>query len=179
VVKICLSAALVTCLFLLIAAGCGSGGNAPSEHPKQELARWYKGVEDGVAAMEQKQRGFTQFQVAGQPPARAGLIALSPAGVKAGESARGAAEQLDAATALTPEEASGLYCYFFAFYVDLESSPDEREFEVVISNLVKAKLPPEASPAEVHESADALREAMIEAEKARGQGPEVAAAVFC
>lgn len=170
---------MVTCLLLTIVAGCGSGGDAPNEHPKQELGQWYKGVEESVAAMEQKQRGFTQFQVAGQPPAKSALIALSPAGVKAGEIARGAAEQLDAATALTPKEAAGLYCYFFAFYVDLESSPDEKEFEVVIANLVKADLRPSTSPAEVHQSADALRKAMIEAEKTGGQGPEVAAAVFC
>jgi hypothetical protein len=168
----------VTCLSLASIAGCGSGGDETNGNPKQELVQWYKGVEKSVAATEQKQRDFTKFHVS-RPPAQSDLVKLNPAGAKAGETAKGAAGQLDAATALTPEEASGLYCYFFAFYVDLESSPDEKEFELVILNLVKTKLPPSASAGEVHESADALREAMIEAEKAGGRGPEVAAAIFC
>jgi hypothetical protein len=171
-------AVVVTCLLLAIIAGCGSGGDETSGNPKHELGRWYKGVEKSVAAMEQKQRGFTKFQVT-QPPAKGGLVGLSPAGVRAGEAAKDAADRLDSATALTNEEAAGLYCYFFAFYVDLDSSPDEKEFEVVIFNLVKARLGPSASPAEVHQSADALRGAMIAAEKAGGRSPEVAAAIFC
>jgi hypothetical protein len=177
-VKKCLSAAVVACLLLALIAGCGSGGDETSGNPKRELGQWYKGVEESVAAMEQKQRGFTQFHVR-RPPAQGDLAELSPAGIQAGETAKGAAEQLEAATGLTRKEAAGLYCYFFAFYVDLESSPDKKEFEEVIFNLVKANLSASASPAEVHESADALREAMIETEKAGGRGPEVAAAVFC
>jgi len=129
--------------------------------------------------MERKQRGFTRFHVAGQPPAKSDLLELSPTGVEAGETARDAASQLDAATDLTGEEAAGLYCYFFAFYVDLESSPDKEEFEVVIFNLVKARVSPSATQAEVNRSADALREAMIKAEKRGGRAAEVAAAVFC
>ena len=127
--------------------------------------------------MEQKQRGFTHFKV-DQPPPQSDVAHLSSAGAKAGKTAAGAADRLDAATALSSAEAAGLYCYFFAFYVDLESTPDEREFEVVIDNLVKAKASASSS-AEVGESADALREAMVEAEKADGRGPEVAAAGFC
>lgn len=174
----------VICVFLasLLLAGlgaCGSAGESTApKDPAKELARWFKGVEEAVARMEQKQRGFTQFEVDQAPPKK-DLVGLSPAGAKAGETALGAAEQLDAATALSSDEAAGLYCYFFAFYVDLESSPDEEEFEVVINNLVKAELPASSSAAEVGESADALREAMIEAEKAGGRGPEVAAAGFC
>jgi len=172
-----LAVALI-CLALTGVAGCGSGADETTANPKQELRQWFAEVEESVAKMEQKQRGFTQFHVS-RPPAKGELIGLSAAGVKAGETARSAAEHLDASTALTPEEAAGLYCYFFAFYVDLESSPDEKEFEVVIFNLAQARLSPAASPGDVHESADALREAMIEAEKAGGRGPEVAAAVFC
>jgi hypothetical protein len=150
----------------------------PPEDPVKELTHWFKGVEAAVTRMEEKQSGFTQFRV-DTPPAKSGLVAISPGGAKAGETGKGAADQLDAATALTAEEAAGLYCYFFAFYVDLESSPDEKEFEVVIANLVKASLPSSASAAEVRKSADALRKAMLEAEKAGRQGPEVAAAIFC
>jgi hypothetical protein len=174
----------VICVVLasLLLAGlgaCGSGGESTAlQNPAKELARWFKGVEAAVARMEQKQRGFTQFKV-DQPPPKRDLAGLSPTGAKAGETALGAAEQLDASTALSSDEAAGLYCYFFAFYVDLESSPDEKEFEVVINNLVKTELSASSSPAEVGESADALREAMIEAEKAGGRGPEVAAAGFC
>jgi hypothetical protein len=170
----------LVCLLLADLAGCGSDreSTAPPEDPGKELARWFKGVEAAVARMEQKQRGFTQFEVA-QPPPASGLAKLSPAGAKAGETALDAAEQLDAATPLSSDEAAGLYCYFFAFYVDLESSPNEAEFEVVIENLVKTKLPTSSSAAEVGESADALHKAMIEAEKAGGDGPEVAAAGFC
>jgi hypothetical protein len=166
-------------LLLAGLGACGSGGGSTEpQDPAKELARWFKGVEEAVARMEQKQRGFTQFEVDRAPPKRA-LVGLSPAGAKAGETALGAAEQLDAATALSSDEADGLYCYFFAFYVDLESSPNEDEFEVVIDNLMKRKLPASSSAAEVGESADALREAMIEAEKAGGRGSEVAAAGFC
>jgi hypothetical protein len=168
----------LACLLLGGLDGCGNGGDetVPSEDPVKELAHWFHGVEAAVTRMEEKQSGFSQFRV-GAPPAKSGLVAISPAGAKAGETAKGAAEQLDAATALTAAEAAGLYCYFFAFYVDLESSPDEKEFEVVINNLVKPSF--SASAAEVRESADALRKAMLEAEKAGGQGPEVAAAIFC
>jgi len=169
----------VTCLLLAGVVGCGSGGDGASGNPKQELRQWFAHVEKSVATMEQKQRGFTQFAVAGHPPARAELLELSPAGVEAGETAGDAAAQLDAATALTREETAGLYCYFFAFYADLESSPDKVEFEVVISNLVKTRLSPSATQAEVSRSADALREAMIEAEKRGARAAEVAAAVFC
>ena len=159
--------------------GCGSGGDETAAgNPKQELARWYVGVEAAVAEMEAKQRGFTRFRVS-EPPAQAALVGLSPAGIEAGEVAKGATAQLDASTTLSAEEASGLYCYFFAFYVNLESSPDKEEFEVVILNLVKSDLLPSASPKEIHASADALRRAMIEAEKAGGRGPEAAAAIFC
>ncbi len=168
----------MTCLLLASIAGCGSSGDETSGNPKRELGRWYKGVEESVAAMEQKQRGFTHFHVS-RPPAQSDLAKLSPAGMQAGETAKGAAEQLDAATDLTPREAAGLYCYFFAFYVDLESSPDEKEFELVIKNLVKADPSSSASVAEVRESADALRKAMLGAEKAGKPGPEVAAAIFC
>jgi hypothetical protein len=169
----------LACLLLAGLSGCGSGGESTAPRdPAKELARWFKGVEEAVARMEQKQRGFTQFDVHRAPPKR-GLVGLSPAGAKAGETALGAADQLDAATTLSSDEAAGLYCYFFAFYVELESSPDEDEFEVVIDNLVKRKLPASSSAAEVGESADALREAMIEAEKAGGRGSEVAAAGFC
>jgi hypothetical protein len=173
------SAAAVICLLLAGAAGCGSGGDETTGNPKQELRQWFSSLEASVAKMEQRQRGFTRFRVAGQPPEKSDLLKLDPAGVEAGETAGGAAKQLDAATALTREEAGGLYCYFFAFYVDLESSPDKKEFEVVISNLVKTRLSSSATQAEVNRSADALREAMIEAEKRGEQGTEVAAAVFC
>lgn len=128
--------------------------------------------------MEAKQRDFTLFSVS-EPPPKEEIVQLSPAGAKAGETGAEATDQLDTATALTPDEAAGLYCYFFAFYVDLESSPDEEEFEVVIHNLVKTRLRSSASPDEVRESAAKLRKAMIAAEKAGGRGPEVAAAVFC
>jgi hypothetical protein len=170
----------LACLLLAGPTGCGSGGEstAAPEGPGKGLARWFKGVEAAVARMEQKQRGFTQFAVA-QPPPKGDLAKLSPAGSKAGETAAGAAAQLDAATTLSGEEAAGLYCYFFAFYANLESSPDEGEFEVVIANLVKAKLSASSSAAAVGDSADLLREAMIEAEKAGGRAPEVAAAAFC
>jgi hypothetical protein len=170
----------LACLLLWGLGGCGGGGEAtaPPINPAKELAQWFKSVEAAVTRMEEKQSGFTQFQVS-RPPAKSGLVALSPAGAKAGEGAKGAADQLDAATTLNAEEAAGLYCYFFAFYVDLESSPDEKEFEVVINNLVKANLTSSASAAEVRESADALRMAMLEAEKTGGRGPEVAAANFC
>jgi hypothetical protein len=170
---------VVLCLLVAGLDACGSGGESTApKDPAKELARWFKGVEEAVARMEQKQRGFTQFKVDQAPPKR-NLVALSPAGAKAGETALGAAEQLDAATALSGDEAAGLYCYFFAFYVDLESSPDEEEFEVVINNLVKTKLLASSAAADVGESADALREAMIKAEKAGGRGAEVAAAGFC
>jgi hypothetical protein len=172
------SAAAVTCLLLASAIGCGSGGDETSENPTRELRRWFTGVEKSVAEMEQKQRGFTQFKV-DQPPLKSDVVELSSAGDRAGETAKGAADQLDAATALTSEEAAGLYCYFFAYYVDLGSSPDKEEFELVIFNLVKARLLPSASPAEIHRSADALREAMTAAEKAGGRATEVAAAGFC
>jgi hypothetical protein len=158
--------------------GCGSGGDESGGNPRQELRQWYAGVQQAVTAMERKQRGFTQFRVS-EPPQKSGIVKLSPAGGAAGETAAGAAARLDAATALSSDEAAGLYCYFFAFYVDLESSPDKEEFEVVILNLVKARLSPSASPDEVHESAATLREAMIAAEQAGGRGGEVAAAVFC
>jgi hypothetical protein len=171
-------AALLVCLILVGAIGCGSGGGKTSEDPKRELRQWYSGVEESVAAMEAKQRGFTQFSVK-EPPERSGVVPLSPAGAKAGEVAADAATRLDAATTLTAEEAAGLYCYFFAFYVDLEFSPDEEEFKTVILNLVKTSLSPSASPRKVRGSAAALREAMIAAEKAGGRGPEVAAAIFC
>lgn len=173
------SAAAAICLLLAGLTGCGSSRDERSGSPKRELQRWYTGVEDSVAAMEAKQRGFTRFQVS-EPPEKDAIVPLNPAGAKAGETAAEAAARLDAATALTPDEAAGLYCYFFAFYVDLESSPDEEEFEVVILNLVKPRLlPPSTSPNEVRESAVQLRRAMIAAEKAGGRGPEVAAAVFC
>jgi hypothetical protein len=175
VISVCLA-----CLFLGGLSGCGSGGEdtAPPQNPAKELAHWFQGVEAAVTRMEEKQRGFTRFRVS-SPPARSGLVALSPAGAKAGDLGKRAADRLDAATALTAEEASGLYCYFFAFYVDLESSPDEKEFQMVILNLVKTRLSSPASPQEVRESALALREAMIAAEKAGGRAPEVAAAGFC
>lgn len=172
------SAAVVTLLLLSGMVGCGSSGDETTGNPKQELAQWYVGVEAAVADMEAKQRGFTRFHVS-EPPAKDALVGFSPAGIEAGELAKGAAEQLDASTTLSAVEAAGLYCYFFAFYVDLESSPDKEEFELVIHNLVKADLLPSASPGEVHASADALRGAMIDAEKAGGRSPEVAAAIFC
>jgi hypothetical protein len=168
----------VTLLLLGSVVGCGSGGDEAVGNPKQELRQWYVSVKAAVADMEAKQRGFTRFRVS-EPPAQDDLVALSPAGIEAGEVARGAAEQLDASTTLSAEEAGGLYCYFFAFYVDLESSPDKEEFKLVILNLVEADLLPSASPSEVHASADALRRAMIGAEKAAGRGPEVAAAILC
>jgi hypothetical protein len=114
-----------------------------------------------------------------EPPESCGVVPLSPAGAKAGAGAADAAAQLDAATTLTPTEAAGLYCYFFAFYVDLESSPDEVEFELAVLNLVKAGLSSSAAPRSVRESADQLRKAMLEAGRAGGLGPEVAAAIFC
>jgi hypothetical protein len=173
-------AAAIACLLLAGLDGCGSGseGSAPPQDPAKELARWFHGVEAAVARMEEKQRGFTQFRV-DRPPAKSQLVALSPVGVEVGEIADAAAAQLDAATVLTGGEAAGLYCYFFAFYVDLESSPDEEEFELVINNLVKTKLSSSSSRAEVRESADALREAMMEAEKAGGRSRQAAAAAFC
>lgn len=128
--------------------------------------------------MEAKQRDFTSFSVS-EPPPKEEIAHLSPAGAKAGKTAAGAAHQLEAATALTPDEAAGLYCYFFAFYVDLEFSPDKGEFEVVILNLVKTRMASSASPDGVRESAANLRKAMIAAEKAGGRGGEVAAAIFC
>jgi hypothetical protein len=169
----------VICLLLAGAVGCGGGEDETTANPKQELHQWFADVEKSVAKMEQKQRGFTQFDVAGQPPARADLLGLSQAGVKAGETARDGADQLDTATALAGEEAAGLYCYFFAFYVNLESSPDQEEFQVVIFNLAKGRLLPSATQAEVDRSADELREAMIEAEDAGRRATEVAAAVLC
>jgi hypothetical protein len=170
----------LACLLLVGAGGCGSGGETPASPQDRagELTRWFKGVEAAVADMEQKQRDFTRFKVS-KPPPKSALVKLSPAGAKVGEKAAGAADQLDAATDLTDEEATGLYCYFFAFYVDLESSPVEKEFELVIGHLVKAKLPTPSAADEVSKSADALREAMVEAEKAGGRGPEVAAAGVC
>ena len=169
----------IACLLLAGLGGCGGGDTTgPPPNPGKELARWYKGVEAAVAKIEQKQRGFPRFRV-NRPPPKNSLVELSPAGAKAGETAKGAAEQLDANTTLNSEEAAGLYCYFFAFYVDLPSSPDKSEFEVVINNLVKGQRSPSSSTAEISESADALREAMIKAEKAGGRGPEVAAALFC
>jgi hypothetical protein len=170
----------LACLLLGGPGGCGSGGEdtAPPEDPARELAQWFRSVDAAVTRIEEKQRGFAQFRVS-SPPAKGKLFALSPAGAKAGVEAKGAADQLDAATSLTAEEAAGLYCYFFAFYVDLESSPEEREFELVINNLVKASLSPSASAAEVRESADALRKAMLGAEQAGRRGAEVAAAGFC
>ena len=173
---ICLS----LCLLFAGLAGCGSSGEetaSPREAAK-ELARWFRGVEEAVAEREQEQRGFPRFHVSA-PPANSGIVELSPAGAAAGETAKGAANQLDVATTLTQEEAAGLYCYFFAFYVDLPSSPDRKEFEVVINNLVKKHLSPTASPADISKSADGLRRAMIEAEKAGRRGGEVAAAGFC
>jgi len=176
--KIVISVALA-CLLTAGIGACGDGGESTApQNPGRELARWFKGVEAAVARMEQKQRGFTEFTV-DRPPTENDLAGLSPAGAKAGEKALGAAEQLDGATDLSSDEASGLYCYFFTFYVDLESSPDEEEFEVVINNLVKTKLSASSSATEVAGSADALRAAMIQAEKAGGRGPEVAAAGFC
>jgi hypothetical protein len=172
------SAAAAIFLALIGVIGCGSGEDGSSGNPERELRQWYAGVEEAVARMERKQRGFTKFRVS-EPPPQGDLAGLSPPGAKAGKTAAGAADQLDAATGLSGEEAAGLYCYFFAFYVDLESSPDEKEFGVVILNLVKTRLSASASPEEVRESAAALRKAMIAAEKASGRGPEVAAAVFC
>jgi hypothetical protein len=172
------TAAVLICLLLAGASGCGSGRDGTSGNPRRELRQWYVSVEESVAAMESKQRGFTQFSVS-EPPQRGGVAALSPAGAKAGEEAADAAAQLDTATTLTAEEAGGLYCYFFAFYVDLESSPAEEEFEAVILNLVKKRLSPSASPEEIRESAAALREAMIAAEKAGARSGEVAAAISC
>ena len=175
----------VICVFLayLFLGGldaCGSGGDntLPPEDPVKELTHWFQGVEAAVTRMEEKQSGFTLFHVS-RPPAKSELAGLSTVGAKAGENAAGAAAQLDSATALTKEEAAGLYCYFSAFYADLESAPDEREFGAVIFNLVKGTLSPSASPGEVRESAAVLREAMIGAEKGGGRGPEVAAAAFC
>jgi len=172
------TAAVLVCLLSVGAIGCGSGGDETSENTKRALRQWYSGVEESVAVMERKQRGFTQFSVK-EPPGGIGVVPLSPAGAKAGEVAADAATRLDTATTLTAEEAAGLYCYFFAFYVDLEFSPDEEDFEVVILNLVKTRLSPSSPPREVRGSAAALREAMIAAEKAGGRGPEVAAAIFC
>jgi hypothetical protein len=171
--------AAVVCLVLAGMVGCGSAGEESGGNPKRELRQWYVGVEESVAAMERKQRGFIRFRVS-EPPQKSEIVPLSPAGARAGETAAGAARQLDAATALTAEEAAGLYCYFFAFYVELEFFPDKKEFEVVIHNLVKARLsPPSVSADEVRESAAGLREAMIAAEKAGGRGGEVAAALLC
>jgi hypothetical protein len=172
------SAAAAFCLLVAGLGGCGASEDASSEKPEQELHRWYAGVEESVAAMEAKQRGFTKFRV-GEPPEKDAIVQLSPAGAKAGGTAAEAADQLDTATTLSPTEAAGLYCYFFAFYVDLETFPDKQEFELVIHNLVKADLLPSGTADDVGESAAALRESMIEAEKAGGRGGEVAAAVFC
>jgi hypothetical protein len=172
------SATAVVCLLLAGMIGCGSGGDGGGGNPKRELRQWYSGVEESVAAMERKQRGFTRFRVS-EPPEESEIVALSPAGARAGETAAGAARQLDAATALTAEEAAGLYCYFFAFYVDLEFFPDKEEFEVVIHNLVKTRLSPSASSAEVRDSAAGLRKAMVAAENAGVPGGEVAAAILC
>jgi hypothetical protein len=168
----------VICALIAGAIGCGSGGDETGGNPKQELRQWYAGVKNSVSKMERKQRAFTQFRVS-RPPAESELVRLSPAGARAGETARGAANRLDAATSLTGEEAAGLYCYFFAFYTDLESSPVEKEFEVVIFNLVKTRLLPSASPTEVHESAAALLESMLQAERTKDPGTEVAAGVLC
>jgi len=172
------SAAAAVCLLLAGLTGCGSSGDANDANPKQELHRWYVGVEKSVAAKERDQQNFTKFSVS-EPPPMDEIVPLSPAGAKAGETAAGASDQLDAATGLSPDEAAGLYCYFFAFYVDLEFFPDKEEFEVVIHNLVKARLSSSTSPDEVRESAVKLRRAMIAAEKAGGRGGEVAAAIFC
>jgi hypothetical protein len=173
-------ATVLACLLVGGLAACGSGDESttPPRDSAKELAHWYKGVEAAVSKMEQKQRGFTQFKV-DQPPTASSMVKLSPAGAKAGEAAKGAADQLETATTLSSEEAADLYCYFFAFYVDLPSSPAKDEFEVVIDNLVKARRSSSSSTVEIRESADALREAMIEAENAGGRGPEVAAALFC
>lgn len=129
--------------------------------------------------MEEKQREFTRFHVATEPPATATLAKLSGAGIRVGETAEGSATQLSQVTTLTKEEAEGLYCYFFAFYVDLEFSPGREDFEKVITNLVKTRLLGSASPEQVHESADALRESMIRAENAGDPAAEVAAALLC
>ena len=170
--------AVAVCLLLGAMIGCGSGDENRGGNPKQELRQWYVGVERTVAAMEAKQRGFTRFRV-NEPPEKSEIVQLSPAGARAGETAAAAAHRLDRATALTAAESAGLYCYFFAFYIDLEFSPDKEEFEAVILNLVKTKLTSSASPDEVRASAAALRGAMIAAEKAGNRGGEVAAAIFC
>jgi hypothetical protein len=160
--------------------GCGSSGeeSAPPRDPARELAHWYQGVEAAVQRMEAKQRHFIRFRV-GAPPPKSGLVALSPAGARAGEVARRAAVQLDAATALTAEDAAGLYCYFFAFYADLETAPDKSEFELVIDNLVKTESSFSESASAVRDSADALRNAMLDAERTDRSGRQVAAAAFC
>jgi hypothetical protein len=179
------SATLVTAVCLLCgsAMGCGSDGrttgdSTQAQSPAKELATWYQGVEASVAKMEQKQRGFTQFRV-DQPPARAGLVKLSPAGIRAGEIAESSATGLSDATSLTQEEAKGLYCYFFVFYVDLEFFPDRDEFEEVIFNLVKPRLLPATVPIQVHRSADALRRSMIRAENGGLRSSKVAAGILC
>jgi hypothetical protein len=171
------------CLLCGSAMGCGGGGgttgdSTQAQSPAKELANWYQSVEATVAKMEQKQRGFTHFRVE-QPPARADLVKLSPAGIRAGEVAERSATQLSDATSLTQEEAKGLYCYFFAFYVDLESSPDRDGFEEVIFKLVKPRLLPATVPKQVHRSADALRRSMISAENGRPLSSKVAAGILC
>lgn len=175
--------AALTCLFLGTAGGCGSnrdaGNTEQTDNPAQALTKWFRSVEGEVTKMEEKQREFTRFHVVARPPAKGDLVKLSAAGVKVGEEADASATQLSRITALTKEEAEGLYCYFFAFYVNLEFSPGRQEFEEVIANLVKARLQGSASPEQTHESADALRQSMIRAEKAGGPAPEVAAAMLC
>jgi hypothetical protein len=172
------------CLLFGSPAGCGSDEGATGEStqvrsPARELTDWYQNVETEVTKMEEKQREFTRFHVAAEPPATATLAKLSGAGVRVGEMAESSATQLSQVTTLTKEEAKGLYCYFFAFYVDLEFSPGRDDFEEVIANLVKTRILGSASPGPVHESADALRESMIRAEKAADPAAEVAAAILC
>jgi hypothetical protein len=176
--------ATAVCLLFGSLNGCGNdegatGDLTQAQSPARELTDWYQNVETEVTKMEEKQREFTRFHVAAQPPARTDLAKLSAAGVRVGETAEGSATQLSQATTLTKDEAKGLYCYFFAFYVDLEFSPEREEFERVITNLVKTRLLGSASPEQVHESAEALRQSMIRVEKARDPAGEVAAAVLC
>ncbi len=175
--------AALACLILGTVGGCGSSGDGngteSAEDPARALAGWYRSVEAEVAKMERKQRGFTRFHVAAEPPSRADLGKLSAAGVRVGEAAESSAARLSQVTTLTKEEAEGLYCYFFAFYVDLEFFPDRASFEEVIFNLVKAERLSPKSTAGIHESADGLRKAMIEAEKATGPAPKVAAGILC
>jgi hypothetical protein len=172
------------CLLFGSLTGCGSdkgasGDSTQARSPARELTDWYQIVEAEVTKMEEKQREFTRFHVGAQPPAKADLAKLSAAGVRVGETAESGATQLSRVTTLTKEEVEGLYCYFFAFYVDREFAPGREDFEKVITNLVKTRLLGSASPEQVHESADALRESMIRVEKARDPAVEVAAAILC